>query len=375
MADHGSAVNGGVQSGVDSVGLGSQTDGDIVGFAGNGAVIEILKAERIGEETLHILAQHVEVGVEVQGDDTAGGHQQVLGAMHQLEAYFIIGAGLDGGDQHVIGLRPGAVLNFDVISQIGQVQVVHLQSAVTLAAILCVVVAGVGHPHIQEADGIVVVGQPAVAGDGVVAVLTGIQEGVPLLVFQVHGDADAGQSGLQVLTNGLVVFIGVIQIGQGGKVGELLCIFVPGVVLLQDLNGLSEVVLIGVFRHVVVAVIALITTGILVELGAIRFGHTHCHEGGGGDLTALGNVVDDVVAVEHQSDGVADFLAGRFFFFRSHAGGVQGALGIAGAAAAGDQRQSHDQCQEQSKKLFHGIFPFTQLYFQHVPRCTHAEAF
>ena len=129
VADHGGAVDGGVQSGVDGVRLGSQADGDVVGLAGNGAAIEVLVAQRIGEEALDILVQHVQVGVEVQGNDTAGGHQQILGAVHQLEADLVVGAALDGGDQHVIGLSPGAVLDLNIIAQVGQIQVCLLYTS------------------------------------------------------------------------------------------------------------------------------------------------------------------------------------------------------------------------------------------------------
>lgn len=77
---------------------------------------EVLVAERVREEPVYAVIQHVDIRVEVQRDDTAGAHQQILCLMHELIADFIVRAGLDGGNQHVIGLRPSAVLNLGVIA-------------------------------------------------------------------------------------------------------------------------------------------------------------------------------------------------------------------------------------------------------------------
>lgn len=69
-----------------------------------------------------------------------------------------------------------------------------------------VVVAVVGHEHIQEGHGVVVVGDPAVAADAVVTGGTGLQEHVPVLVVQGHVNTQhVAPHLLQGLGHGLVL--------------------------------------------------------------------------------------------------------------------------------------------------------------------------
>ena len=244
---------------------------------------------------------------------------------------------------------------------------------------LDIVVAGRGNPHIQEADGVVVVGHPAVTGHGVVAVLPGVQEGVPLLVLQVHGDAHGSQSSSQVLTDGLVGIGGIVQVGQGGEVGELTGGLVVVVVLAQDVDGLCEVVLVGILSHIPVAVEAVVVAGVLVELGAVSVGHAHGYEGGSGDLTGLGDLLDDVVTIVQQGDGVADLGLSSSLLFRSHVAGVDlagvgrgfgGSVRGSGSGSRGfrlgtasSHAQNHDGSQEQSNEFFHFSFSFLNSDF------------
>ena len=191
--------------------------------------------------------------------------------MHGLHALGRIGGGLGGLDQRV-------VLGVDVLS---------------------VVVAAAGEPHIQEGHGIVVVGDPAVAGDGVVAVLTGLQEHGPLLVVQRHGHAQLGLPHvLQGLSHGLVGVGGVVQVLDHR---EALAVGIAG--LGQQLAGqLAVGLVVGVGGRVVVAAV-----GAEVRAGsALGVIHARGHEAAGLDLAGLGHLVDDVGAVNGQSEGLTD---------------------------------------------------------------------
>ena len=233
--------------------------------------------------------------------------------MHHGIAVVVIGAALDGVDQHVVGLSPGTVLNLDVITESGQIQVVHGQIGVSALAELHVIVTGDGSPHIQEADGIVVVSQPAVTGDGVGAFLTGVEEGVPLLVDQGHVDAHGSEAALQVLTDSLVGVGGVVEVLQGGEVGEH-AVFVNSVVLLQHSQSSFPVGIDGIHGSVVVAYELFAHASVLVELAAVGIGQTHGDEAGGGNLTGLADLFADVVTVQQQAQSVADLSAGSFGF-------------------------------------------------------------
>ena len=380
VAVQGRTVNSGVEGRIDNIRLGGDADGDGVGVAVHVSLVEVLVAQGVAEEAVDGIIQHVDVGVEVQRNDAAGVHQHILGNVHHGIAVVLVGAALDGGNQHIIGLGPGAVFNLGVQAIGGQVQAVGLDSGVVALAELNVIVAGDSDPHIQEADGVIVVGNPAVTGNGVVAGLPGVQEGVPLLVFQVHGDAHTSQNAGQVLTDGLVALIGVVQVGQSGEVGELAGGLIVVIVLRQGGNGLLEVGFISILGNIPVAVKAVVVTGVLVELGAVGIGHAHGNEGGSGNLTGLGDLVDDVVAVIEQGDGVTDLRLGGGLFFRGHVAGVHflnsGGFGLgcggggiggggsgglrAGGRTTGSHAQDHSGSQKQCKQFLHFSLSFLQ---------------
>ena len=58
------------------------------------------------------------------------------------------------------------------------------------AAILAVVVAGVGDPHLEHVDGVVEVGEPAFTAEVIVAVLALLEEDVPVLRLNGHLDTE-----------------------------------------------------------------------------------------------------------------------------------------------------------------------------------------
>ena len=216
MSDHGCTVNSAVEGGVEGLGLGSQADGDGIGLAVDVGLHEVLVAEGVGEEALNRVIDHVKVGVVVEGNDTAGLHQHILCKVHHCIAILGVGAALDTGDQHVVGLSPGAVLNLIGVAVGSEVDAVHLEVSMLALTVLDVVVTRTGGPHIEEADRIIVVCEPAVSCNGVVAVLTGFQESSPFLVFEGHGDAGSCECALQVLTDRLVTVTRVIEISQRG---------------------------------------------------------------------------------------------------------------------------------------------------------------
>ena len=375
MAVQGCAIHGGVQSGIQHVRLGSDADADGIGVAAHVSLVEILVAQGVAEETVDGVIQHEQVGVEVQGHQAAGIHQHILSQVHHGVAVGGIGAFSDFANQHIVGLGPGAVVHLDVQAVGGQVQAVNSHVRMVALAELHVVVAGGTDPHIQEGAGIVVVSHPAVTGNGEVAALTGVQEGVPLLVLQVHGDAHGSQSGGQVLTDGLVALGGVVQVGQSGEVGELTGGLVVIVVLAQDFDGLGEVVLVGILGHIVVADKTVVVAGVLVELGAVSVGHTHGNEGGSGNLTALSDLVDNVVPVEQQADGLTDFRLSQSLFFGSHFGGCfgsglgrssSGGSGSVRLGAASNHAQNHNSSQKQCNEFLHFSFSFLndEIYLQ-----------
>ena len=363
MRGHGAAVQSGVQSGVDGVRLGSDTDRDAVAAAIHGALVKELEAQRRAVEAFNNAVQHVGIGVEVQRNNSAGAHQHILCSVHHLKTDSGLGAGLDVANQNIVSLSPGAVLDLDIVAQIGQIQVINSSGLMGAAAKLNIVVAGGGDPHIQEGDGVIVVAEPAVTGDGVIAGLTGVQEGSPLLVLQLDIDAHSSQSGLDVLTNGLVTLRGVVQVGQSGEVGEH-TVLVHLVVLAEDLISLGIVVLESVGADIVVAHEAVVVAGVLIELAAVRLGQAHGHEGGSGQLATLSNLLNDVVAVQQQSQSVADLGLGSCLLFCGHlssrcfgssGGAGSGSLSSSrsGRTAAGHQGQSHSQNQKQGNHFLH----------------------
>ena len=168
---------------------------------------------------------------------------------------------------------------------------------------------------------------------------------------------------------------GVVQVGQSGEVGELTGGLVVIVVLAQDFDGLGEVVLVGILGHIVVADKTVVVAGVLVELGAVSVGHTHGNEGGSGKLTALGDLVDDVVPVEQQADGSADFRLSQSLFFGGHFGGCfgsglgrssSGGSGSVRLGAASNHAQNHNSSQKQCNEFLHFSFSFLndEIYLQ-----------
>ena len=172
--------------------------------------------------------------------------------MHHSVANLAVGTSLDSSDQHIIGLRPSAVFNPNIQAIRGQIQAITGNRGVLAFSKLNIVVSGVGGPHIQEADGIVVICHPAITGDGVIAVLAGVQECVPLLVLQIHGDPHRCQRALQIFPNGLMIVGRVIQIGQNRKVGEHARGFIVVIVLAQNIHRLGEVIFVVLVSHAVV---------------------------------------------------------------------------------------------------------------------------
>ncbi len=360
--ERGGAVNGGVEGGVERVGLGAVADGDGVALASDRGLVEVREAQRGDVEALDVLVQEVGVGVVVQRGQGAGVHDEVLGAVHELEALGLVGLLVDGVDQHVIGVGPGATLDLEVVAEVGDVDVIGRDVGMGALAELGVVVAGARGPHVEHADGVGVVHDPAVTGDGEVASLAGVQEGRPLLVLHAHLDADASQRGLQVLADGLVALVGVVEVRHRREVGEHAGALVVGVVLLQDLDGLVEVGLESVLPDVIVAG-AVAAASVLHEVGAVGLADALAHEGAGGDLVGLGDVDADVGAVEQQADGTTDLGTRLLGFLGAQAGSAGGSATVGGAAAArgeaADEDDGTDALEEvPAGKIGHSILPF-----------------
>ena len=186
------------------------------------AVHEIFEAQRSAEEAFDAVIKHVQVGIIVQGADGPCAHEQVFCAVHQLVADIGVFAGFDIVDNDIIGLCPGAVCDLSVIAEVGQVNAVGPDILVRALAELTVVVAGAGDPHVEHGDRVVVGAHPAVAGDGIAAGFSGVEECAPLLVLQLHIDACGCQGALQVFADRLVGFTGVVEVSQGWEVFDLL---------------------------------------------------------------------------------------------------------------------------------------------------------
>ena len=77
------------------------------------------------------------------------------------------------------------------------------------AAELAVVVAGIGGPHLKHIDGVVEVGQPALAREVEVALLALLEEDVPVLLLDGHLVADSGQILLDGLARGVISGVGM----------------------------------------------------------------------------------------------------------------------------------------------------------------------
>src|SRR5574344_2222068 len=94
---------------------------------------------------------------------------------------------------------------------------------------LDIIVARSGDPHIEHRDRIVVVAEPAVTSDGEVAGLTGGHEGRPILILERHLDAVLIKGTLEILSNGLMAFAGVVEVFEARNVGELLARLIVGI--------------------------------------------------------------------------------------------------------------------------------------------------
>ena len=288
------------------------------------AIHEVLVAERGFIVSLNVRVQHVNVSIEIDWADTTGAHEKVFCIVHHFIALGFICAGLDGGNQDIIGLSPGAVFYLNVIAPLGKINAVNLQVGSVAFTQLDVVVTGNRSPQIQEGDWVRIVSNPTISGKTVVSVLTGVQEGVPFLVFQLDVNAYGSKSALNVFADCLVAFICVVQVSNAWEVRKLLGSFIIGVVLLQGFNSRSKVGVKCAFCGVEVTGIfgGNGGAGILIEFGAIRFGNAHGYEGRSRNLTCLCNVVYNVVAVKQKADSAPDFFL-RTFFFISSAGEVR----------------------------------------------------
>ena len=78
---------------------------------GDGAVHEVLVAQRVGEEALHGVVEHVDVGVVVQRHDAAGIHQHIFRDVHHGITVRAVGAALDSRNQHVIDVKQSMAQN------------------------------------------------------------------------------------------------------------------------------------------------------------------------------------------------------------------------------------------------------------------------
>ena len=123
---------------------------------------------------------------------------------------------------------------------------------------LAIIVAGIGDPHVEHGDRVIVIAQPAVAGDGVVSGLSGVQESIPLLVLQIHSDTDSSECTLQILTDSLVAFTGVVEVCQAREVLDLLGRLVELIVFLENFDCCSKVALQSILRDIIVASKAII---------------------------------------------------------------------------------------------------------------------
>ena len=96
------AVDRAVQSRVEVIRLGREVQTERVGAVVHLGVHEELGGKRVGVDAGNIVLLQIDVVVVVDGDDTAGGHEDVLSLVHHLGALGIIGLSLDRADQLVI---------------------------------------------------------------------------------------------------------------------------------------------------------------------------------------------------------------------------------------------------------------------------------
>ena len=206
-----------------------------------------------------------EVGVVSNGDGSGVLHQDVLSLVQLLEVDSLVSdlGSLNGG----IELR---------------------------VVVLTIVVAVGGAEQLDHVGRIVVVHDPAVTADIIVAGAAQGQEAGPLDLVDVHGDTQVAPSLLDVLSNGDVVTGIVSAVGDGGEA------FAIGITSLsQQALGFLEVCL------VVIADVALAAVGVVVEHAGL------IDDAGANEVVsrlvgALHDGVGNVVTVDGQAQSLTD---------------------------------------------------------------------
>ena len=114
-----------------------------------------------------------------------------------------------------------------------------------LSSELCVVVSGACLPHLEHVDRVVVISKPSLTSEVEVAVLSVVQEDVPLLGVDRHVDADCCQILLHRLSDcdmsGTIVGQ-ILDIDRGG-VGQLVVVRELIAGILKELARLCDVVI------------------------------------------------------------------------------------------------------------------------------------
>lgn len=91
--------------------------------------------------------------------------------MHQGESLFLISERLNLADNHVVSFGPSLIF----------VLAVNRGGGVRALAKLAVIVSAVGRPHVEESNRVIVIGEPAVTGDGIIPFFSRFKERVPFL--------------------------------------------------------------------------------------------------------------------------------------------------------------------------------------------------
>ena len=109
-----SAVNSAVQSGIQLVRLGSQVHPQGVAAIAQLGEHEVLVAEGSPVDVGQVVLLQIDISVEVQGQQGAGIHQDILSLMHQVDTLDRISAGTDLLDQRIVSIP-----TVDRINEIG----------------------------------------------------------------------------------------------------------------------------------------------------------------------------------------------------------------------------------------------------------------
>ena len=277
VRNQGSSIRGFAQGRVQGIRLRAKAHRNGIAAAIDGCLVEQFAPHGSAETAFHGIVHQIQVAVKIQRHDGTGGHQQILRKMHQLITGVPVRTGPDGGDQHIVGLRPGALFNLNVIAVPGQVQVVNgIRSVVTLAE-AGGVVPGTSGPHFQKGDGVIVIDQPAAVWDKVMATVRGIQKSIPVQFLQLELDSHRGEYGLKKFSHSPGAFPRTIQVSQGREIGEhpvFIHIVIPG----QDGICFCVVVLVAFFGSIVVTGVVLAVAGVSGKRGTISIGHVHRHK-------------------------------------------------------------------------------------------------